>query len=191
MDAKIYMDVFTSIDVNDFVIKASQTDDSTGTVLRVHLLCEKMVEAWVCASTGFPQLFDDDGSQLLIECSSKLKLAKNTGLPDGLYKAFKVINTLRNDIAHNPSRQEIPDSKIASIRSNLDNHLGSKGKELTGKHYIKTFNESGEYLGYATFDSEESSNKLKLSLALNIIVGEMAVEVSSRNKKWDNDFRQK
>jgi hypothetical protein len=185
------MDVFTSIDVNDFVIKASQTDDSTGTVLRVHLLCEKMVEAWVCASTGFPQLFDDDGSQLLIECSSKLKLAKNTGLPDGLYKAFKVINTLRNDIAHNPSRQEIPNSKIASIRSHLDNHLGSKGKELTGKNYIKTFNENGEYLGYATFDSEESSNKLKLSLALNIIVGEMAVEVSSRNKKWDNDFRQK
>jgi hypothetical protein len=185
------MDVFTSIDVNDFVIKASQTDDSTGTVLRVHLLCEKMVEAWVCASTGFPHLLDDDGSQLLIECSAKLKLAKNTGLPVSLYKAFKVINTLRNDIAHNPSKQEIPDNKIASLRSNLDNHLRLKGKELTGKHYIKTFDENGDDLAYVTFDSEEPSNKLKLSLALNIIVGEMAVEVASRNKKWDNDFRQK
>ena len=191
MDAKIYMDVFTSIDVNGFIIRASQTEDSTGTVLRVHLLCEKMIEAWVCASTGFAQLFDDDGNQLLIECSSKLKLAKNTGLPEGLCKAFKVINTLRNDVAHNPSRQDIPDTKISSIRAHLDNHLKSKNKDLTEKHYIQTSSDKGDEVKYVTFDSAEPSNKQKLCLALSIIVGEMTVEVASRNKKWDNDFRQK
>jgi len=191
MNAKIYMDVFTSIDVNSFVIKASQTEDTTGAVLRVHLLCEKMIEAWVCAATGFEQLFDDDGNQLLMECNTKLKLAKNTGMPEGIYKALKVINSLRNDVAHNPSKQEIPDGRIASIRSHLDNHLSSVGRALTAKQYINTFNDKGDELAFVTFDSEEPSNKLKLCLALNIIVGEMTIVVASKNKVWDNDFRQK
>ncbi|MCH9267717.1 hypothetical protein [Pantoea ananatis] len=191
MDARIYMNVFTSIELNDFIIKASQTEDTVGTVLRVHLVCEKMIEGWICGTIRVENFFIDDGKQIIIDCNTKIKLARNAGMPDSLCKAFKAINALRNDIAHNPTLQQIPDAKIESIRAHLDNHLAAKGKPLSENHYIKTSNSSSHELANVTFQSQEPSNKLKLCLALNILVGEVVSEVAARNKNWDNDFRQK
>lgn len=183
MNLAIFQDTLYSIDVNDFVLKAAQTDDLIGAVLRLHLVGEKIIEAWICAASGFSNFFlEDKNKQFIIECDIKLKIAKNMGLPKSLCTTLKTLNSLRNSIAHDPKLQDIEPKKIDSMMEGLRNHLNDNGKRSLKDQRIKISNPSKTGYVEVGFDTNDISNKIKLSLILNILVGEIHKEVAALAK---------
>lgn len=191
MDARIFMNYYTSIDLNGLLLKAATIDDDTGTTLRIHLLCERLVEAWICACSGNAYVFGDDAKRLRMECSSKIEMAKNFGLPSDICEAIGVINSLRNDIAHNVSKQEIPDSRIQSIAAKTSNHIAKTNEKPLDNCYITIFDENGNEQETVTLKSESSKNRLKLYLIFGEILRHVMLVIAKKHSgKWDNDFSQ-
>lgn len=85
MNTRIFMDYYHEIDFPSLFARAVESDDDVGTTLRIHLLCERMVEAWICACCDCQDLFGRDKNKLLIECNTKISMAGNTGIP-GTYE---------------------------------------------------------------------------------------------------------
>lgn len=192
MNAKIFMDYCYAIDVPALVAKAAQSDDDTGTALRLHLLCERMVEAWICACSDCPELFGSERNRVLIECNAKIAMAGNLGIPSELIKALKTFNSLRNDLAHNPSLQEIPDSRIQSLKDTLNEYFKLHPVEPSlGSSKVGIFDESGKLTDEVSLDSDSSKNRLKLLLLFSKLMQAIVQFVAENHKgKWDNQFSQ-
>ncbi|MBN5205386.1 hypothetical protein JY462_11220 [Serratia marcescens] len=142
MNFNIYMEIAGDDKFNQSFIEASASSDAIGIVLRMHLMCELLAEAWACAACGQRDLFMDGEKTIRIECDAKLKLARNLGLPTPLYNAMKMINKVRNKFAHQHS-SVITEAEISSIADNLLN-MPNHGMSLNDANYgIKISNEDG------------------------------------------------
>lgn len=191
MDARVFMNYYTEIDVNDLILKAVNVDDDVGTTLRLHLLSERLIESWICACCNNDGLFGKDKSRVLVDCSAKIEMSINLGLPENLGKALKVLNSLRNDIAHNPTKNTIPDSRIQSIAEITDNLLRLSSETTLSKRYVTVNDECGDEVITVTMDSDKSQNRLKLCLIFGVLMQEMMKFVASKHdKSWANDFSQ-
>lgn len=192
MNAKIFMTVFSEMALPDYVLKATLTEDVIGTVLRIHLICEQAAEAWICGVAGSEAVFGSGKDRVIIECDKKLKIAKNLGLPDQLFKAFKTINSLRNDIAHNHDKEDIPNSKIQSIKDSLNNYkIGSSHENLDDIPF-NLFDESGGNPKEYFLWSDDMPNKLKLCALTMHLISKLTITVAQSHKgRWDNDYTQR
>ncbi|KAA5961010.1 MULTISPECIES: hypothetical protein [Pantoea] len=191
MDARVFMEYYTAIDVNDLLLKAATIDDDVGTTLRLHLISERLIESWICACCNNAGLFGQDKNRVLVECSAKIEMAINLGLPEHLGKAFKVLNSLRNDIAHNPIKNSIPDSRIQSFAEKTDNHIRLSSDVTLSKRYVTVNSPDGNEVATVTMASDSSQNRLKLCLIFSVLMQEMMKFVASKHdKQWDNDFSQ-
>lgn len=63
MNTRIFMDYYHEIDFPSLFARAVESDDDVGTTLRIHLLCERMVEAWICACCDCQDLAWTQGSR--------------------------------------------------------------------------------------------------------------------------------
>ncbi|HIC4093196.1 TPA: hypothetical protein ACW4YN_000833, partial [Salmonella enterica] len=50
-----------------------QSEDDIGVVLRLHLVTEKIIEAWCCAASNNVNFFDGFGENLTMSYAAKLK----------------------------------------------------------------------------------------------------------------------
>lgn len=116
MNAKLFDEIFT---LNEQtwarLLSTMLSDDDIGVVLRVHLLTEKMLEAWSCAASNNPKLFEGFGESLTMSYAAKLKLAQNFGLNEFSYKELKMINRIRNTRSHQIDNAEVTDSEIQKM----------------------------------------------------------------------------
>ncbi|PKB91062.1 hypothetical protein A8A01_03065 [Ewingella americana] len=184
------MDHCSGVNISDLIIKATSIDDDIGTTLRIHLLCERLVEAWLCAHCDSMALFGTDKEKVKIECDSKIALAANLGLPKQITKTLKTINSLRNDIAHNSDNQGISDSRIQSMSASIGDYLLTSGEDIK-KVFITFMDPNGIEVETVTLSSEGSKNRLKLCLIFMVLMRELMKVVASKHSgKWDNDFTQ-
>ncbi|EHL6631282.1 hypothetical protein KFL82_004782 [Salmonella enterica] len=156
MNLNVYMEIIGDNKPGLSFIEASASSDAVGIVLRMHLICELLTEAWVCAACNQRDLFMDGDKPIRIECDTKLKLARNLGLPVPLYNAMKTINKVRNRFAHQSS-SSITEADISSIQDNLLN-MPDHNMLLNDDSYgLRSFNEDGslknEYI-YKTAPAE-------------------------------------
>lgn len=190
MNVRVFMDYYSVIDVSDLIIKATSIDDDVGTTLRIHLLCERLAEAWICAHCSCPDLFGNEKERVRMECDAKIAMAGNLGLPQQIIKTLKTINSLRNDIAHNTAKQEIPDSRIQSMAASLGDYLRSVGGDINKLHVAITSPEGNEKV--ITLSSDSSQNRLKLCAIFAGLLREVAkIAASKHTGRWDNDFTQR
>lgn len=188
MDARIFMEHYNGIDISNLLIKAATIDDDIGTTLRVHLLCERLIEAWICAHCGCPNLFGGEKDRVKIESDSKISLAGNLGLPKQIVKTLKTINSLRNDIAHNSDRQGIPDGRIQSMTATMSEYLTSVGKDINEQGVLIN-DEDGNPIETVTLTADSSKNRLKLCLIFGLTMSEIIKIVASKHSGgWDNNF---
>lgn len=192
MNARIFMDYCSAIDISDLLAKASLSDDEIGTVLRLHLLCERMVEAWICACCDSVELFGDGKNKVRIECDAKIAMAGNLGIPPELVKALKTFNSLRNDIAHNLTAQEIQDAKIQSLKDTLQGYFRQHPIEPSlEESKVGIFDAEGKLTEEVTLESDSSKNRLKLVLLFSKLMHSLMHCVASNHKgRWDNQFSQ-
>lgn len=188
MDARIFMEHYNGIDIGTLFIKATTVDDDIGTTLRVHLLCERLIEAWICAHCGCQNLFGGEKDRVKIESDSKIALAANLGLPKQIVKTLKTINSLRNDIAHNSDKQGIPDGRIQSMTATMSEYLTSVGKDINEQGVLIN-DEDGNPIETVTLAADSSKNRLKLCLIFGLTMSEIIkIAASKHSGGWDNNF---
>jgi hypothetical protein len=192
MNARIFMDYCHAVDIPLLLTKATLSDDDTGTALRLHLLCERMVEAWICACCDCADLFGSDKNKVRIDCDAKISMAGNLGIPSELVKTLKTFNSLRNDLAHNPSIQEISDSRIQSMKDTLNSYLNKYEDEIPLEETkICITHDNGTITNEAPFSDEEQKNRLKLCLIFVKLMKMLLRLVASNHKGgWDNQYSQ-
>lgn len=98
----------------EFLPLIKSENDDLIIVLRVHLLAENLLDAWICSFAGNVD-FLSLPIELNFSFSQKLNLARNMGLPSELYAVINGINKLRNKMAHNLSKKKIEDIDIEKI----------------------------------------------------------------------------
>ncbi|EBQ7118747.1 hypothetical protein ACFERN_002163 [Salmonella enterica] len=161
MDTCIFADHFTSIDSSNMLLKAVLTDDDLSATLRLHLISEKLIESWICAVCGSSSLFVNTKFPVQIETFSKINMAINMGFPEEIGRAFLVLNSLRNDVAHNPLKSSIPDSRIQSFAAMTNNYLVASGLKTLDTRTAIIRDEDGKITETITMDSG-CQNRLKL-----------------------------
>jgi hypothetical protein len=117
MNIKHFHEAFEDKDTNLQMVEALRSTDEIGSVLRMHLYLERVIEAWVAAVTNNPKVFS---SQSGFSFSVKLEIARNFDLPNVLYSAIKMINKIRNNFSHKINKK-IDDIEIRNIENVLKN----------------------------------------------------------------------
>lgn len=103
------------------ISEAIRTTDLTGTILRIHLACEELIDIWIFSAVNNERIFNSDDDRLFIDFFTKLKIAKNLGLPKSLFNVFREINRIRNKFAHNVTHNTVPEESFSKIIDNLNN----------------------------------------------------------------------
>ncbi|MDX7988643.1 hypothetical protein FE392_15105 [Xenorhabdus sp. 12] len=145
-------------------MQAILTDDVIGSVLRIHLMCEQILESWICAACNQKDFFGDgDKRRIRINFETKLNIARNVGLPEPLYNSIQIINRIRNTIAHNHECKEIPSDKIIALVNFLDSYrLDIPAGKHSSEMDMQVFNEDGSVKGSYSFSDPETPNQIKL-----------------------------
>lgn len=105
----------------EFMSILLEIDDDILAILKIHLLCEHLIEAWVCSKTNQENLFVEP-VKINMNFSTKLKLARNMGLQKEIYSLFSKINNIRNKFAHNLSHTIISDKDIEDMKNIISNN---------------------------------------------------------------------
>ncbi|MGE4879076.1 hypothetical protein [Yersinia enterocolitica] len=172
MNVKMLKDFFKGSDFADGIIAVSETDDNLGSVLRVHLLSEMFLEAFICSSVGNKELFDPkplDKVRFNLTYSNKLKLALKLGLPTPIFKAMDTLNDLRNGFAHNLGQSEIKDSYLESMISHI-NKIEGTGDLPLSEQGAQFFNKDGTVRARYFLESDETPNRVKLLILYAALV---------------------
>ncbi|MDG2941163.1 hypothetical protein [Exercitatus varius] len=155
------------------LILAVQTEDIIGTVLRLHLFCEKTIEAYICGMCNQEQLLGynlSNNDKFIIDFSIKLKMAKSIGLPQKLYKVLSKLNLIRNAIAH-VKDVDIPKNHLQSAKTMLIDYLKEKDSSIHINQYgLELNNDDGSPMYKRTFGDNDLSNKdLFIVISVNVI----------------------
>ncbi|MFP7326897.1 hypothetical protein [Serratia marcescens] len=116
MDIRLFHEAFSSKKANLQFVKATKSDDDIGTVLRIHLYLERVLEAWTACATENNKIFD---GKININFVTKLQIAKNFGMPNDISSAIEEINRIRNKFSHNIENDEITEQNISKLESIL------------------------------------------------------------------------
>ncbi|NHR07910.1 hypothetical protein HA052_22205 [Chromobacterium haemolyticum] len=99
LNEEIYYSHLLNLDLNaELKQLTNHRFDDCVTVLRIHLMCEQMLVAWICATKNDPNHFNNQKHKPTF--SEKLKLASRLGFPEPIEEAFSIINDQRNNFAH-------------------------------------------------------------------------------------------
>lgn len=91
-------DLGLSLDFVDLevLVKMVETEDDVGCVLRSHLVLEQFLNVYVSDRVGVKNFF----SEMRLRFSDKLNIAERLGLNYEIFAALKMLNRIRNNIAH-------------------------------------------------------------------------------------------
>ncbi|HBR2823844.1 TPA: hypothetical protein L9Q99_005184 [Klebsiella pneumoniae] len=90
--------------------------DQLSTVLVLHMVCEKILEKWIEASSNNKGFFSNSVS---LTFNNKLIIANNFSLPVECFKFMKTLNSIRNKFAHDIHKTEVSDSEIDMLYNSL------------------------------------------------------------------------
>ncbi|MDA5609172.1 hypothetical protein [Pasteurella multocida] len=170
MNTNIFTQIFTENldDLVKFINDALITKDTIGSVLRMHLLCEKIIETYICAICNQANLFgNQEKTSIIIECDKKLSMAKNLGLHNTIYNLLKNINSIRNNLAHNILSDPLPNNRIESSLDLVKNFM--EENQLKGKFGITIFDTNEKPIKTITQENCENNHEKFLFVASQAI----------------------
>ena len=100
------------LQIDDSFVKAIQSEDALGAVVRGHLHIEAGLNDFLAAATPFPERLPD------LSYSQKIGLACAFGLKEEHAPPLRALGKLRNDFAHELS-SELSSKAIQKLRSTL------------------------------------------------------------------------
>ncbi|WP_455810772.1 hypothetical protein [Pseudomonas graminis] len=172
MNIFIFQRLFDNRSVHKALIASTECTDDIGVALRLHLITENFLEAFICASIGKENLFDpkpNSGRPFKLNYFKKLELAEKFGLPIQSFRVLDKFNSLRNDLAHKITTETIDKNLIASLADlvrNLDNDIDLRLDDECAEF----FNAQGTSNGVFPFKSEETPNRIKLIIIISSFI---------------------
>ncbi|WP_241647300.1 hypothetical protein [Rosenbergiella metrosideri] len=186
------MDSLQNKDISKPLIKAVDTDDIVGAVLRIHLIAELLIDSWISARTSCPNIFGSNKKdRILIECSKKISIAERLGLPGNVCKVISKINTIRNDFAHKINPDDIKEDDMVGLIQSATNMVNETSEAPIEDHTLR-INDENEVLKYEiTIKSPPELNKYKLLMILLLAMKIITNHVAKNHKgKWDSNYSQ-
>lgn len=180
MNPTVFRDIFDSDTVVQAMISTSESEDDLGCFLRLHLISETYLEAFISSSLNISDLFAEsppDGIALQMNYASKAQLALKLGLNKSGFKAFMLLNKTRNKAAHNMGAELI----TKDLLNNLKNYAHSIGKRKPNElkdHVARFYNDDGTIRADYKFDSELTPARVKLMIILAAVFTWVAQEAN-------------
>ncbi|MGG4610168.1 hypothetical protein [Providencia sp. Me31A] len=170
MNKQIFIDKLAETDSVELMIQSIFTEDDIGAVLRIHLLCEQLSEAWICAACDANNFFGEGNYTIRMNCSDKFKLVKNLGLPEQLCSCLRIINKIRNNAAHQIGRELIPNESIDSLIKILREYKADNpSDDLSIDSPLETYNEDGTISGNYSILDKGTPNRIKLFICYVVL----------------------
>lgn len=171
MNPTIFRDIFDSDSVVHAMIATSESEDDLGCILRLHLISETYLEAYISSALEHPELFSDtppDGVSLQMNYASKAQLAFKLGLHINAYKALVLINKVRNKAAHRINNELITSDLLNNLK-NYAHNIGIRSPNELNGHGAKFYNDDETLRVSYPFSSEQTPNRVKLMIILSAI----------------------
>ncbi|MBC8955048.1 hypothetical protein [Xenorhabdus sp. PB62.4] len=170
MNPQIFADQIGELALPELTLQAALTDDVIGSVLRIHLMCEQILEFWICAACNQENFFGDGNKRIRINFETKLNIARNVGLPVPLYNCTKIINKIRNEVAHDHDFKDIPNDKISNLVNLLNSYrLDTPADKYSDELPMKVSNDDGSVKGIYSINDPETPNKAKLFICFTML----------------------
>ncbi|WP_272577019.1 MULTISPECIES: hypothetical protein [unclassified Providencia] len=175
MNKQIFIDKVNEIGVNKLLMQAIRTEDDIGAVLRIHLLSEKLAEAWICAACDADNFFGEGNYSVRINCSDKFKLARNLGVPDELYSSLKMINSLRNNLAHGSGHNLVSDESINKLVNLLKGfQLENQSDKWNIDAPLLVRDQDGLAVNEYSINDKNTPNRVKLFICFAFLMSRLA-----------------
>lgn len=172
MNFEIFQTLFGRQSVANALISSSESSDEIGVVLRMHLVTESFLEAFICAAVNNADMFSTESTDkvvLRLNYQSKLGLALKLGLPLPAYKAMERLNTMRNKLAHRIENELIDEAVLESLSTYAksiqcgENHrLSEEGAEF--------FNADGSSRSVHKLSDPATPNRIKLMIIISALI---------------------
>ncbi|ENU0754767.1 MULTISPECIES: hypothetical protein [Enterobacteriaceae] len=94
--------------------------DQLSAVLVIHMVCEKILETWIEASSHNKNFFNNSVS---LTFNNKLIIAKNFSFPNECFQFMKKLNAIRNKFAHQIDKTEMTEEEINSLYNSLSEFI--------------------------------------------------------------------
>lgn len=172
MNNFIFIKLFDNKSVRNALIASTESKDDIGVVLRLHLITENFLEAFICSAIGKENLFDStskEGRPFKLSYFKKLELASKLGLPTPSFRVLDKFNSLRNGLAHNIHTDFIEKSFITSLADlirNIDNDVDLSLNEES----LELFDSDGISKGSYEFKAHETPNRVKLIILVSSLI---------------------
>ena len=124
-----------------FVSLAFHTDQLSA-VLVIHMVCEKILETWIEASSNNKHFFNNS---LSLSFTNKLIIAKNFNFPLECFQFMKILNSIRNKFSHRIEKLEISESELEDLYISLSDFIAREPDKDPKKSSIKTNENTYEY----------------------------------------------
>ncbi|MDE9448174.1 hypothetical protein KKJ04_22405, partial [Xenorhabdus bovienii] len=66
MKTQIFADQIGELNLPELSLQAVLTDDIIGSILRIHLMCEQLLESWICAACNQKNFFGNGKDRIRI-----------------------------------------------------------------------------------------------------------------------------
>ena len=172
MDKRIFHKLFGSVSVGGAIVSSFESEDDIGVVLRIHLITEAFLEAFICAAVGNEKIFDNSKSDAIffkLNYHSKLGLAYKLGLPVPAYKVLEKLNSLRNKLAHRIDEVIISDNVIATMANFTKEIDGDKSFPLI-EEKAEFFKPDGTSEKVYSLSSPSTPNRIKLLIVMVALI---------------------
>jgi len=172
MNFEIFQTMFGHQSVANALISSSESSDDIGVVLRMHLVTESFLEAFICAAVNNADMFSTEPADkvvLRLNYQSKLGMALKLGLPLPAYKAMERLNTMRNKLAHRIDNELIDESVLESLSTHAKSIQCDEGHRLS-EESAEFFNADGSSRGVHKLSDPSTPNRIKLMIIISALI---------------------
>ncbi|HHA1471900.1 TPA: hypothetical protein ACOEAJ_003070 [Enterobacter kobei] len=181
MNPAIFIKIFGEVDISKLFLSIDQNEDELGSVLRVHLLCERLLDAWIAAHLDRENLFENSAGEKIKFNPSygmKLGLAKKLGMNAGLCSCLQTINKIRNSFAHRYDCAPLLDKDMHTMASILKEiPLPGKVKCVDDVDF-KIIDSCGQEIKSYGFNDEKTPNRIRLTIIFSNILARVVTVVA-------------
>ncbi|MGP2965964.1 hypothetical protein [Serratia ureilytica] len=188
MDASIFLNIYGNVDVTKAFTSISDNEDELSCVLRIHLLSERLLDAWISSSIGVEDLFEnakDERLKFRLTFALKLALAKKLGFPNEFVKCLQILNTRRNDFAHRYDCEPLSDSDIEKMATAIRSYPAPEKAISIDEVNFQVFTQDGKPLTPFLFKSATTPKRIKLLIIYAAILARIMAIVSKKGFAGD------
>lgn len=120
MDKAHFSTLLNMKEMNKRFISLTYHTDQLSAVLVIHMVCEKILETWIEASSHNKNFFNNSVN---LTFNNKLLIAKNFSLPHECFQFMKTLNSIRNKFSHQIEKIEISEIEMDSLYNSLSDFI--------------------------------------------------------------------